>query len=285
MGQRKLRSDVSWPRGVRAKRRETRGGCIHYRFVVEVSFPRWGKQRTSMHCAPANQMSGTDSCIERNAQKSRLSQWPRGLKRWSATARVLRWWVRIPLGAWKFFRCECRVLSGFCDELITRPEESYRLWCVIVCDLETSGMRRLWPTGGLSRQEQTNTHKSHMWTDKRKLWMVAAMTPAITVRQFRFYHVKRETVAVHTRDLIVRTIRNISSRARVMVTGVQQSGTELPGWIPSDIEILTSMNLVDVMIPEILHDLLVAETSHWNGLMTSTVEFGKNKKNPLRCHW
>jgi len=25
---------------------------------------------------------------------------------------------------------------GLCDELITRPEESYRLWCVIVCDLE-----------------------------------------------------------------------------------------------------------------------------------------------------
>ena len=24
------------------------------------------------------------------------------------------------------------------DELITRPEESYRLWCVVVCDLETS---------------------------------------------------------------------------------------------------------------------------------------------------
>ena len=27
---------------------------------------------------------------------------------------------------------------GICDELITRPEESYRLWCVVVCDLETS---------------------------------------------------------------------------------------------------------------------------------------------------
>ena len=25
---------------------------------------------------------------------------------------------------------------GLCDELITRPEESYRLWCVFVCDLE-----------------------------------------------------------------------------------------------------------------------------------------------------
>ena len=27
---------------------------------------------------------------------------------------------------------------GLCDELITRPEESYQLWCVIECDLETS---------------------------------------------------------------------------------------------------------------------------------------------------
>jgi len=28
------------------------------------------------------------------------------------------------------------VLSGrgLCDELITRPEESYRQWCVVVCD-------------------------------------------------------------------------------------------------------------------------------------------------------
>ena len=30
----------------------------------------------------------------------------------------------------------------------TRPEESYRLWCVVVCDLETSRMRRPWPALG-----------------------------------------------------------------------------------------------------------------------------------------
>ena len=30
------------------------------------------------------------------------------------------------------------MLSGrdLCDGLITRPEESYRLWCVVVCDPE-----------------------------------------------------------------------------------------------------------------------------------------------------
>jgi hypothetical protein len=37
------------------------------------------------------------------------------------------------------------VLSGrgLCDGLITRPEESYRLWRVDVCDQETSNTRRL----------------------------------------------------------------------------------------------------------------------------------------------
>jgi len=36
-----------------------------------------------------------------------------------------------------FVCSECSVLSGrgLCDELITRLEESYRLWCVVVCDL------------------------------------------------------------------------------------------------------------------------------------------------------
>jgi len=43
-----------------------------------------------------------------------------------------------------FVCCECCVLSGrgLYDELITRPEESYRLWYVVVYDLETSRMRR-----------------------------------------------------------------------------------------------------------------------------------------------
>ena len=27
---------------------------------------------------------------------------------------------------------------GLCDELITRPEESYRLWRVVICDIETT---------------------------------------------------------------------------------------------------------------------------------------------------
>jgi hypothetical protein len=54
-------------------------------------------------------------------------QWPRGLRRRSAAARLLRSWVRIPPTAWVFVCCECCVLSGrgLCEELITRPEKSY----------------------------------------------------------------------------------------------------------------------------------------------------------------
>ena len=70
------------------------------------------------------------------------SQWPRGLRRRSAAARLLRSWVRIPPGAWMSVCCECCVLSGrgLCDKLTTRPE-NYRLCCVAVCDVETSSMR------------------------------------------------------------------------------------------------------------------------------------------------
>jgi len=64
-----------------------------------------------------------------------------------------------------FVCCECCVLSGrgLCDELITRPEESYRLWCVAVCDLETSRMRRPWLALGRSatakkKVQQTVNH-------------------------------------------------------------------------------------------------------------------------------
>ena len=62
------------------------------------------------------------------------------LRRRSTAARLLRLWVRIPPGAWMFVCCEYCVLlgRGLCDELITRPGESYRLCLVVVCDQETS---------------------------------------------------------------------------------------------------------------------------------------------------
>ena len=54
------------------------------------------------------------------------SQWPRGLRRRSTAARLLRSWVRIPPWKWMIVCCEGCVLSGrgLCDGLITRPEDS-----------------------------------------------------------------------------------------------------------------------------------------------------------------
>jgi hypothetical protein len=88
-------------------------------------------------------------------------QWAPGLWRRFVTARLLRPWVRMPPGAWIFVCCECCMLSGraLCDELITRPEESHWLWCVVVCDLETSGMRRPWPALGRNDTEEKSCIK------------------------------------------------------------------------------------------------------------------------------
>jgi len=72
------------------------------------------------------------------------SQWPRGLRRGSRAARLLRLRVRIPPGEWRSVCCECCVWSGrgLCVGPITRQEESYRVWCVWVWAWS------LWPIRG-----------------------------------------------------------------------------------------------------------------------------------------
>jgi hypothetical protein len=44
-----------------------------------------------------------------------------------------------PTESMMFVCCECCVLPGrgLCDALITRPEESYRVWCVSACGHES----------------------------------------------------------------------------------------------------------------------------------------------------
>jgi len=107
-----------------------------------------GRNVEHQNHVPSSQLE--NNCVYEFGSRS---QWPRGLRRSRSTAaRLLRSWVRIPPGAWMFVCCECCVLSGrgLCDGLITRPEGSYRTWCVVVCDLETSRMRRPWPVLGRS---------------------------------------------------------------------------------------------------------------------------------------
>jgi hypothetical protein len=65
---------------------------------------------------------------------------------------------------------------GPCDELITRPEESYRLWCVVVCDLEISWRRRPWPTGGGGGAGGPITNKINV--ENRRVHALTALPPA-----------------------------------------------------------------------------------------------------------
>jgi hypothetical protein len=96
---------------------------------------------------------------------TRRSQWPRGLRRGSAAVRLLGLWIRIPPGAWMSVSFECCVLSGrgLCVGLITSPEESYRVRCVLSeCDHEASIMRRPWPYKGCYAigKKMFHTHSS-----------------------------------------------------------------------------------------------------------------------------
>jgi hypothetical protein len=59
--------------------------------------------------------------------------------------------------------CNCYVLSGrdLCDELIAHSEESYRLWYIVLCDVEPSRMRRPWPALGHSAPTKKKSIKGN----------------------------------------------------------------------------------------------------------------------------
>jgi len=61
-----------------------------------------------------------------------------------------------------FVFCECRVLSGrgLCDELIIRPEESCRVWCVIECDLENLKNEEAMTRVGSQRHRQNTIQRT-----------------------------------------------------------------------------------------------------------------------------
>ena len=56
--------------------------------------------------------------------------------------------------------------SGLSDELITRPEESYQLWCVVVCDLATS--LTLWAWNWTFKQQHIIYAKCEYFTNPKK---------------------------------------------------------------------------------------------------------------------
>jgi len=96
-----------------------------------------------------------------------------GATRYKAS-RLLRSRVRNPPVALMFVWCECCMVSGkdVCDEPITRAEEFYQLWRVVVRDLETSEMKRPWTALGCSA------------TGKRKKKVVAVPIVPIVMAVF-----------------------------------------------------------------------------------------------------
>ena len=66
----------------------------------------------------------------------RRSQWPRGLRRGSATARLLGLRVRIPSGTWTSVTCQCCVLSEVSASGWSLAQRSPTECGVSVCDRE-----------------------------------------------------------------------------------------------------------------------------------------------------
>ena len=64
---------------------------------------------------------------------------------------------------------------GLCNELITRPEESYSLWCVVECDIETSWMSRSLP--------------AERWCVKNKLLLFNQYANKYTYIYFFIYYI------------------------------------------------------------------------------------------------
>jgi hypothetical protein len=86
-----------------------------------------------------------------------------------------------------FVCCELSA-RGLCDGLITCPEESYRLWRVVVRDQETSKTRRLKTANGLGKIQP--------------LWVVTPRKPTTT----------NNIIALYVMSLFKRTVTPTSRR-------------------------------------------------------------------------
>ena len=120
-------------------------------------------------CSCQNLHNGRHHELEILKSVYNRSQWPHSLRRRFADGCLLRLWVRMPPVVWMSVCCDCCVLSGrgLCDELITSPEESNRLWCVCMCVLETSSMRWPWPA---EQQRQRERERNKDWLLPHALW-------------------------------------------------------------------------------------------------------------------
>jgi len=109
----------------------TKYGTNKFVFSIKIV---WLHFLWAFHNRPYNEMSSHNIENILNGWQKGRSQWPRGLRRGSTASCLLGLWIRIPPRTWMSVCVEYCALSGrgLCDGLITRPEKSYRLWCVVV---------------------------------------------------------------------------------------------------------------------------------------------------------
>jgi hypothetical protein len=107
----------------------------------------------------------------------------------SATAGLLGSRVRTPLRVRVFITFVCCVGSGLCEGLSTRSEDSYRI-CVflILCDLETSTLRRPWPDFGFFATEKEMVAGSQSGT---KTWITSSRQLCWTLKRTFGFHKQR----------------------------------------------------------------------------------------------
>ena len=112
---------------------------------------------------------------------------------------MLGFWVRIPPGAWMFVCCECCVLSGriLFHELITRPEDSYRLY-ESEFDGGASIMSRPWPSRGCCAMGINNIK----WETKFHTKQTVTFPFVLILRFYVEHHRVKRWQTLHTSNVI-----------------------------------------------------------------------------------
>jgi hypothetical protein len=85
-----------------------------------------------------------------------------------------------------FVSCECCVLSGrgLCDELITRPEDFYRLWYVVVCDLENLKNEEAMTRVGSQRHNKNGKNLREDTRRAAKIFLLSRGEGVLTLRLY-----------------------------------------------------------------------------------------------------
>jgi len=68
--------------------------------------------------------------------------------------------------------CECCVLSGRgpCDELITRPEESYRVWCIVLWSRNLKNEEAMTRVGSQGHRKKKLIKGSDLGLTRTTVW-------------------------------------------------------------------------------------------------------------------